>query len=934
MSRRMAARGKTGSLGESMAEVIFQKIGWAPPTRFREDIGNDFITFARDTVSAGDVEATFDLAAPVLLQVKSSQEKYVKPKHRVNGRPGWWFEETDTDHFDHWLEFEWPYLLVFVDTANQIGYWAHVHGPAIKKTGKGRKIFVPADQRVDPDALDALNRIANTTRMNGLEGAVWDGKLTDLPPADRLRHALLMSRLVAPHPNRSPSALSTEEAVAMLMRGRFNELVHWSRDGLCPDPKSWATSKNWGWRFAHGLRVLMSENDDSALAALAVTARATFERSATMVVRACLAYISGEPRTALDLLKPTRYTKPADRGWILAQRAHVLLELDQPEEAAAAAKEALFALKALAGDLTVSTIRGGCAALLFSTSEFGRGDIEETIAAQDNAGSWWRAQDVSHALGQDLTSRFSAWSANGDTRFTAANARDDLMTTAWTAAFSGAWGAWRHLALQIGEVTLISTSEFDHVASALNLMALAGDKTEIKKAADRIWVAGPTSALCTVLIELASDPWPKRTEGPAMALFAAGGDLLDAELADRVINRAIALLEDDGPVRQLGGGWASRWNELGGAIPRVLTAASPATHQVIADLIAASYDGDEGVVQALNRIARSLDLAHVEKTTVEHLVTAASERDDHYGLEMLEILGSRLPKAVAELRRRANEGSNAAFRSLLVTGSTQRDDYLALGRSVGKTVKQMLADAAGVNGTFKYSGYQIDQLHDLTLSAYHTGDNRLWKAVTDAVTAGILPGAQVQRTLEMLARHFTKLPAHVQRRLKKAAPTLKSAPTRLFIGESDRFNSAVTALRVAAGTLPEDEMWPVLLELRRTEPVGFVELLALRSSPHTHAFLASATVDPDPEVRAAAGYNLVRYASEHPEQHDTVLATLIAALEVNEGCRMALAIAVALVEYDLPAFGPIADVLATHPSAIVRRHLMQPERPEASRSTT
>lgn len=184
---------KTGSRGELKAAVIFADIGWAPPVKLSEDIGTDLVTFARDTAAPEDKDDAWDLGAPVFMQVKGSDTEYLAPANKRKGEPGWWFAESDTYHFDHWLSFGLPYLLVLVDTKNQIGYWAGVTGDAIVPTGKGRKIFVPAEQKVDEHSADALTKIAISRRKYALEGTAWNGALNNLAPADRLRNALMCS---------------------------------------------------------------------------------------------------------------------------------------------------------------------------------------------------------------------------------------------------------------------------------------------------------------------------------------------------------------------------------------------------------------------------------------------------------------------------------------------------------------------------------------------------------------------------------------------------------------------------------------------------------------------------------------------------------------------------------------------------------------------
>src|SRR5690606_39017943 len=150
----------------------------------------------------------------------------------------------------------------------------------------------------------------------------------DLGPADRLRTALLLPRLVAPHPNRAVEKLTFEEAAAMVMRGRHAELDYRGREGQCPKPEEWETDKDWGWRFVHARHELVTQSGSARLLQLASAARHRFERDACLVVDACAAYASDDGADALAALVPTRATKPADRGWLHVHRAACLLEND------------------------------------------------------------------------------------------------------------------------------------------------------------------------------------------------------------------------------------------------------------------------------------------------------------------------------------------------------------------------------------------------------------------------------------------------------------------------------------------------------------------------------------------------------------------------------------------------------------------------------
>jgi hypothetical protein len=225
----------------------------------------------------------------------------------------------------------------------------------------------------------------------------------------------------------------------MVLRNRYSELAHRGRQGQCPKTAEWETHKDWGWRFVHALHELVTQGASPRFEKLAADARHRFERDTCLVIQACALYTSDNTSGALDVLQATSATKPADRGWLHVQRASFLLELDRPQEAAKAARSALVALKALDGDLSVSAIRGAAASLLYAIAGFARGDIEAAITAQDNAGTWWRAQDVSWALEKDLRLRFEGWTDNNTVHFINSTARGDIAARRRSLAKRSRW---------------------------------------------------------------------------------------------------------------------------------------------------------------------------------------------------------------------------------------------------------------------------------------------------------------------------------------------------------------------------------------------------------------------------------------------------------------------------------------------------------------
>lgn len=918
--KQVPAKIIVGSMGETLANSAFQAIGWAPLTKIEQDIGDDRMTFARVRPDAAQPKDTWDLSAPVFIQVKASTTEYSKgPDKDDDGRSGWWFAESDTDHFDHWLRYGLPYLLVLqhADHKSPVTYWAEVKADAVVSTGKGRKIFVPVDQRVDDASLDALNAVAVADRADPLEGAVWKGGLTRLGPADRLRNALVVPRLVAPHPNRLPKKIDYEQAVALLMENRGRDLDVLSRREACPPRKEWATHRVWGWKFVAALSTFLDTGGTSEVEAL-LKSRSVFERDACRIVVACGAYVDQTPQDALDLLVPTRGSKPADRGWLLAQRAWMLLELERGTEAAKCAEEALFAMSALQGDRSLSAVRGGAAAALYSASGAATGQLEEAVAAQDNAGSWWRAQAVGFALGRDLAGRFQAWADNAPEPFDALGAVTELETLAWNAAFSASWGSWRHLTVQAAQIALTTSRDDSEVTAALMQLVRCGARKEVSSAGRRIWSDGRAAALGACVGKAVAMEWPRRSEGAVLALFERAGDLLSGDQADIAIGRVLDLLAL-GAVRVFSGGWTDRWSEMDDALARLLTAAGPNGQQACAQVVSTSLVAGDVREQALRTVAGKLNFDELRPAQLDDLYLGALQRTDEEKISFLEMLATRVPAAESDLRGMARSGSQAASRALLAAGLLSEEDWVVLGRSSSRRVAAMLAQARGGGG---HSSYVHDPLRDLASSAFHTTNRRHWKLITDALAAGVLATGHLTSTLELLVANYDDVPSVVQKRLKKLAPTL--AHGAKFLGHEDDFLAAKTGLCIVAGAYDAGQSQQAMLDLRRQAPSSFAKYARSWSSPNRPAFLFLMAFDAQADVRARSVYELLRRSASIALTPEELALLAQSVLFQNEGYLVPYAAAQALGEYsedELVASGlaEAASELAAHPSALIRR---------------
>lgn len=323
---RASQQEQTGGIGPNEVAANFQRIGWGPVhTNTQHDLGTDLFVQVRD-------DRLFDRGLFVGVQVKAGPSCFESPVYADDGSLlGWWYTERDARHFDDWVQHGLPHLLVLHDIDTRISYWVHVTAAAVQRTGQGAKILVPQDQTIDQEHLDQLLAVAATQKpVIALQGTAWTAGAKRIAPARRLRHALLVPRLIAPHANAGyGSPVEPEEAVALLVQGRLRDVRMFAdQHASIPDLDGAARSKDWRWRFVAGLGRLVTTGDLSLLTAAVDDAPSPEARAAVSVVLAC-AYMDAERYDdALTLLLAgLDEFAPVDHAWVLTHRARVRSEI-------------------------------------------------------------------------------------------------------------------------------------------------------------------------------------------------------------------------------------------------------------------------------------------------------------------------------------------------------------------------------------------------------------------------------------------------------------------------------------------------------------------------------------------------------------------------------------------------------------------------------
>jgi hypothetical protein len=401
-----------GAAGTHEVAAKFERLGWGVAFNPDHDLGTDLYLAPRDA-------RLVDLAMMAGAQVKSGDPtnpgKYFREAKRdtQGSVVGWWYRESTRKHFDYWVNHRVPHFLVLHDLDSAVSYWVHITSERVTYLKKGAKIFVPANQRVDASQASSLLEVASTQRSDTWEGSSWNGA-SNLSPTDMFRHAMLVPRLVAPHPHRSGAQLGAAEAVALLVLGR--EPRFRSTGNTHVDLAKVDASSPWEWQLAAGLRSFIRQSDIGGLEAALQAASQPHEQAVSTVALAAAHFETDDipaAAAALDALLHRDVVEAVDHAWLSLHLARARYEIG---DLAFARDESLklIALSAtVSHDLTATAISGAAANLLFAASDWDTVDFAKAVAATDTAVSWWRQQVLGWGRGLRVQDEFRQWAHDG-----------------------------------------------------------------------------------------------------------------------------------------------------------------------------------------------------------------------------------------------------------------------------------------------------------------------------------------------------------------------------------------------------------------------------------------------------------------------------------------------------------------------------------------
>lgn len=567
---RQPVERQKGAQGQTFTKLYFEGVGCGPFDAGDHDLGTDLYVALR-------TEQGIDDGVMVGIQVKTGQS-FFKDRGQLDGADGYWYR-FDQDHANYWRNHILAHALVLVSSDLQSAIWAPLDNSTMKSTGEGFKVFVPSHQRLDGTGVDAWFRLALSRRQEiAYKGLSWRFRITDRPTREWARLALVVPRLVAPHPNRGNELekLNWAEAAALCVRaesGRWRDTA--AVRPAIPAIEEARSQNDAGWRFAafvhdwcHGT---LEESEDAPEVCLRDSQLAV----PTQIIHAMHRLDERGPVAALAVIsaEPELPTSREDAAWLALLRCRFLEEASMWSDALEQIHAADVHLALVTqDDLSVDALRSGVVSARmqheFSYEAFTRG-----LTAADNPVGWWRSQRIASALEAAVHRIFKQHGRSNDDWSGDELVHNRLVSAALAARVAGAWPAYRSIEGLIGRCdfllseqdefrplnSLRKSGDHDALASALRVCLSDGRSTSVVDFVSTLTAERSTSS--TLRADLAAvrqgfttlAPDKKQAWATRLLGFIAGTETLPlprrTSLLDEILDTICVLADELTPIQ-------------------------------------------------------------------------------------------------------------------------------------------------------------------------------------------------------------------------------------------------------------------------------------------------------------------------------------------------------------------------------------------------
>ncbi len=919
---RASRQEQTGTAGANEVAADFERIGWGVARNSEHDLGTDLFLMARD-------DRLFDLGMVVGAQVKSGPSFFEEKMRDAEGEViGWWFRESDRSHFDAWLSHRLPHLIVLHDLDERVSYWAAITEDTVEYTGKGAKVLVYRANVVDPANAAALLAVAAGTGADATwEGSAWAGAVVS--PTHQLRHALLVPRMVAPHPNRGMTVpLTAAQVIAMLVQVRLRDVVRPDEESgaYIPNLAALEAGADWEWRFAAALRQYLKTGDPGVLRGLASAELAPHEQAAATVTYAAALMENGRAGDALqtlDELLARDELDQVDHAWVRLQHTRALSELGRRQQARDAAINLIGLGQLVPGDVTAAAVGGAAANTLLAVSDWDAEDFSGSMSAADTTASWWRNQVTGWGLSAQTEKAFRAWTGDSTVRLAMADETwQYLRSASLIAGLLGDQTAWRHTTHDLARY-LLTDQEYgadpDLVAVALTALRRCGNHKELRLAVRRVINNGPAAAAREAALEIEPSDSTLTSAHADLIMLVEAGDLLPTDHAGRLAHWARQTLRD--PEH-----YALRIQPTFDLLPTlvdVLTALADVVGPDLQDQLAEYVLGlpeqtGQHITNAVAKLVRRLPAAVWTPERAQRAANRADTSHQRLAFALLGAAAARLSQVRDRLVEDARGGSVAALAALGDVTKLDADLVEALVAGLGAQLEARTRNS--VRGIYAHGGADLG--HALTvLNVWHP-QHANWDPIYELL-GSTRSGEYLCGALAVLATRAAVLPDAVAERLIPLAATIAGGPEPIpgLIDNTDPRPSArrlQAVLEHRAGGRWEGH----LAELLRADVRGRTAAVLVAASTGGQlglGVLVALASDPEPGVRASAA----RVVAERAVA-DTSARAQLPTLIADRGVLVAQAISDAAADHpQLLAFGelrPLADHISCRVRSIFERH--------------
>lgn len=398
----------------------------------------------------------------------------------------------------------------------------------------------------------------------------------------------------------------------------------------------------------------------------------------------------------------------------------------------------------------------------------------------------------------------------------------------------------------------------------MDILRLSGSTEKLQQAVRRLAGDGPAAAVALAAAGVHLER-STRTSGPAdLALLEFGGDLLDAETADRNTRWLLSALNDPASfVNRTSPSYVVEYRLLN-VLANIVAAASPDVQRLVAERIdAIPAQTDQLVAGSWGRLVRALPDGAWTKRQAEHALTRAVKHHDELRYPLLKMASPFNHDVRQTLLDDAKTGSLDALEALGDVRSLPRDVVRPLVASLSASVDRQVADAQ--LGEHAMGGQ--DAGHTLAVLNVCHPDLANWSPLVRLIEEPRVMGAHKCGALRVLTAAADRVANSVKGQLTiaaRSAATQGRAPQGFFAEDQ---NVAGAALECAAALAEADDPMdpdqiPILIGGGAADRKSAAGIAAQFRHPEGIGILIALSNDPEPGVRASAAYALTGLMAE------------------------------------------------------------------------